>query len=54
MLRAGQGPSVKAFEPENRAYFAQTISDRGDALYDRLAEQLESMPAERGAGTSAS
>lgn len=52
-LRRSHGSAVKSFELENRAYFAQSISDRGDAFYDGLAERLDSMLAEQAAGTSA-
>jgi ribosomal-protein-alanine N-acetyltransferase len=46
-LRLDHGPAVLAFEQENRAYFAQSISDRGDDYFanfdarhgDLLAEQ---------------
>lgn len=48
-LRAEHAPALLAFERENRAYFAASISDRGDAFFDefddllamRLAEQAE-------------
>jgi ribosomal-protein-alanine N-acetyltransferase len=53
LLSSSHGSAVEDFELENRAYFAQSISDRGDAFYDGLAEQLESMLVEQGAGTSA-
>jgi len=41
------------FELENRAYFAESISDRGEEFYDSFTEQLGSMLAEQAAGTSA-
>lgn len=53
MLCAGHGPAVTTFELENREYFARSISDRGDAFYESLTEQLESMLAQQRAGTSA-
>ena len=53
LLSARHGPAVNAFELENRTYFAQSISDRGDEFYDSLTERLESMLAEQEAGTSA-
>ena len=53
LLRASHGPAVLAFELENRAYFAESISDRGDAFYDGFTERLGSVLAEQAAGTSA-
>lgn len=53
MLCVNHGPAVLAFELENRAYFAESISDRGDAFYDTLAERLGSMLAEQATGASA-
>ena len=53
VLGAGHRPAVTTFELENREYFAQSISDRGDAFYESLTDQLESMLAQQGAGTSA-
>ncbi|MFD8998732.1 GNAT family N-acetyltransferase [Streptomyces abikoensis] len=46
-LRADHAPALLAFERENRAYFARTVPDRGDAYFAdfaayhaaRLAEQ---------------
>ena len=53
LLCAKHGPAVLAFELANRAYFAESISDRGDAFYDSYAERLESMLAEQAAGANA-
>ncbi|MEU9746966.1 GNAT family N-acetyltransferase [Streptomyces niveus] len=47
LLRLDHAPAVLAFERENRAYFAASIPDRGDAYFtdfaalhaERLAEQ---------------
>jgi RimJ/RimL family protein N-acetyltransferase len=44
---------VLAFERENRAYFAASISDRGDAYFDTFAERHAAMLAEQDAGTAA-
>ncbi len=52
LLCAGHGPAVLAFELENRAYFAESVSDRGDAFYDNFAERLGSVLAEQASGTS--
>jgi [ribosomal protein S5]-alanine N-acetyltransferase len=52
-LRAGHAPAVLAFELANRAYFAASISDRGDEFYDQFTEQHNAMLAEQEAGTGA-
>jgi len=53
LLSGSHGPAVLAFELRNRAYFAESISDRGDAFYDSFTERLQSLLAEQAAGTSA-
>ena len=52
-LRAGHAPAVLAFELANRAYFAASISDRGDEIYDQFTERHNAMLAEQEAGTGA-
>jgi len=52
-LRAGHGPAVLAFELANRAYFAASISDRGDEFYEQFTEQHNAMLAEQEAGACA-
>ena len=52
-LRAGHAPAVLAFELANRAYFAASISDRGDEFYDQFTERHNAMLAEQEAGTGA-
>jgi ribosomal-protein-alanine N-acetyltransferase len=52
-LRADHGPAVLAFELANRAYFAASISDRGDAYFDQFAEWHGAMLAEQDAGAGA-
>jgi [ribosomal protein S5]-alanine N-acetyltransferase len=52
-LRADHAAAVLAFELENRAYFAASISDRGDAFFDRFAEQYDALLAEQDAGIGA-
>ena len=52
-LQAGHAPAVLAFEPTNRAYFAASVSDRGDEYYDRFADRQSALLAEQEAGTSA-
>ncbi|MET7691332.1 GNAT family N-acetyltransferase [Streptomyces sp. NPDC005483] len=49
-LRAGHAPAVLAFELANRAYFAASVSDRGDAYFDRFADRFSALLAEQEAG----
>lgn len=53
LLTAGDAPAVLAFELENRAYFAASISDRGDEFFDQFADQHDAMLAEQEAGAAA-
>ena len=52
-LHAGHASAVLAFELANRAYFAASISDRGDEFYDQFADRHEALLAEQEAGVSA-
>ena len=52
-LQAGDAPAVLAFELVNRAYFAASVSDRGDEFFDQFADQYDALLAEQEAGTSA-
>ena len=52
-LDAGHAPAVLAFELANRAYFAASVSDRGDEFYDQFAGRHSAMLAEQEAGTGA-
>jgi ribosomal-protein-alanine N-acetyltransferase len=52
-LQAGAAPAVLAFELANRAYFAASISDRGDEFFDRFADRYRALLAEQEAGISA-
>jgi ribosomal-protein-alanine N-acetyltransferase len=52
-LRAGHAPAVLAFELANRAYFAASVSDRGDEFYDRFADRHRALLAEQEAGAGA-
>ncbi|GES34618.1 GNAT family N-acetyltransferase [Streptomyces angustmyceticus] len=52
-LCAGCAPAVLAFELANRAYFAASVSDRGDAFFDRFADRYSALLAEQEAGISA-
>ncbi|TDU02510.1 ribosomal-protein-alanine N-acetyltransferase [Streptomyces sp. 846.5] len=44
---------VLAFELANRAYFAASISDRGDAFFDQFADRHRALLAEQEAGICA-
>jgi [ribosomal protein S5]-alanine N-acetyltransferase len=52
-LRADHAPAVLAFELANRAYFAASISDRGDEFFDQFPDQHSASLAEQEAGTCA-
>jgi ribosomal-protein-alanine N-acetyltransferase len=49
-LRAGHAPALLAFEQENRAYFAASITDRGDAYFLEFDERLAMLLAEQDEG----
>jgi [ribosomal protein S5]-alanine N-acetyltransferase len=52
-LHAGHAPAVLAFELANRAYFAASISDRGDEFFDQFTDRHNALLAEQEAGTCA-
>ena len=52
-LHADDAPAVLAFELANRAWFAASISDRGDEFFDQFADRYSASIAEQEAGTSA-
>lgn len=52
-LQADHAPAVLAFELANRAYFAASISDRGDDYFDRFTDRFDASLAEQEAGTCA-
>ncbi len=52
-LHADHAPAVLAFELANRAYFARSISDRGDEFFDAFADRHHSMLTEQEAGLGA-
>jgi [ribosomal protein S5]-alanine N-acetyltransferase len=54
LLRADHAPEVLAFELENRAYFAGSISDRGDAYFDQFDERYSALLADQEAGIGVS
>ena len=49
-LRADHEAAVLVFEQANRAYFAESISDRGDDFYEQFAERHRALLAEQDAG----
>jgi len=52
-LRPDHEAAVLAFELANRAYFAASISDRGDEFFERFAERHGAMLAAQEAGRDA-
>jgi ribosomal-protein-alanine N-acetyltransferase len=52
-LNADHAPAVLAFELANRAYFAASISDRGDEYFARFADRHSALLAEQEAGVCA-
>src|ERR1035441_1849431 len=52
-LHAGHAPAVLAFELANRAYFAASISDRGDDFFAQFTDRHSALLAEQEAGTCA-
>jgi ribosomal-protein-alanine N-acetyltransferase len=47
LLHADHAPAVLAFELANRAYFAASISDRGDEFYDQFTARHRAMLADQ-------
>ena len=52
-LRAEHGPAILAFEVANRAYFAASISDRGDDFFEHFSDQYDELLAEQETGREA-
>jgi ribosomal-protein-alanine N-acetyltransferase len=52
-LRRDHAPAVLAFEHANRAYFAESISDRGDEFFEQFAERHRALLADQHAGVCA-
>jgi ribosomal-protein-alanine N-acetyltransferase len=52
-LDAGHASAVLAFELANRAYFAASITDRGDDYFDRFTDLYDERLAEQDAGICA-
>ncbi len=52
-LRADHASAILAFETSNRSYFAESISDRGDAYFEQFAERYDALLADQDAGNGA-
>jgi len=52
-LHARHAEAVLAFELANRAYFAASISDRGDDFFDEFADRHSALLADQEAGVCA-
>jgi hypothetical protein len=52
-LHAGHAPAVLAFELMNRAYFAASVSGRGDEFFDQFPDRYSALLAEQAAGICA-
>lgn len=52
-LDARHAPAVLAFERANRAYFAASVSDRGDEFFERFTDRYNALLAEQDAGICA-
>jgi ribosomal-protein-alanine N-acetyltransferase len=53
LLRADHASAILAFELANRAYFAASISDRGDEFFAQFSERHSALLAEQEAGIGA-
>jgi [ribosomal protein S5]-alanine N-acetyltransferase len=52
-LNAGHAPAVLTFELANRAYFAASVSDRGDDFFEQYTDRHSALLAEQEAGICA-
>jgi len=52
-LCADHAPAALAFEVTNRAYFAGSISDRGDEFFDQFSARFNALLADQEAGGGA-
>ena len=52
-LNAGHAPAALAFELANRAYFAASVSDRGDDFFAQFIDRYNALLAEQEAGIGA-
>lgn len=53
LLRADHAAAVLAFETENRAYFARSVSDRGEDYFEHFADVHHARLSEQEAGLGA-
>lgn len=53
LLRPDHYPAVLAFERNNRAFFARSVPDRGDAYFENINERLDALLVDQSAGTAA-
>jgi ribosomal-protein-alanine N-acetyltransferase len=52
-LRADHAPAILDFEVGNRAYFAASISDRGDEYFEHFTERHDALLADQSDGNGA-
>jgi ribosomal-protein-alanine N-acetyltransferase len=52
-LQEGHAPAILAFERANRAWFAASISDRGDGYFAQFAERHRALLADQESGLAA-
>jgi ribosomal-protein-alanine N-acetyltransferase len=52
-LTAGDAPAVLAFELANRAYFAASVSDRGEEFFGQFTDRHSALLADQEAGIGA-
>lgn len=52
-LRADHAPAILDFEITNRAYFAASVTDRGDEFFEQFAERHNALLADQQAGRRA-
>jgi ribosomal-protein-alanine N-acetyltransferase len=50
-LHSDHSPAILAFEVVNRAYFAASITDRGDEFFEHFSERHDASLVEQDAGT---
>lgn len=54
LVQADHGPALLSFEADNRDYFSQSISDRGDEYFDQFELRHRALLADQEAGVAAS
>ncbi|MHB1584427.1 MAG: GNAT family N-acetyltransferase [Acidimicrobiales bacterium] len=54
LVRSDHGPAILTFELENRGYFSESISDRGDDYFDGFDQRHHELLGEQEAGVGAS